>query len=254
MLKESLDLYIVMVVSCALVLFIIVMFVLFTYRFQKRLQQKREENFRNILLAQEEERKRIASDIHDGLGGILGLLKINILDGMEEVKSNKQYSDALNNSLNLIDEAIVEARNASNNLMPVAIKRFGLPGAINDLVEQNRKFFEVEFNIDCPEDLSELMQIHIYRLLNELFNNARKHSHATKIVLEVVNDNRVLEISFSDNGIGFNFKELLKSSEGNGLKNINNRVKLLKGEFEVLNTNGTLYQLTFKNYETRSKN
>lgn len=214
-------------------------------KYYKRLSKEKERLFRSILLTQEEERRRIARDIHDSLGGLLNRTKM-ILDGLREGSETKSVMTAnINEAYDLVTQSVLECRNASNALVPEAIKRFGLKGAINDLKKKYDTFFQIEFTNECPSNLHELMQMHIYRILQELFNNALKYSEANSIELVITsNMNDELHITFKDNGKGFDFDTLL--NKGNGLRNIKNRVELLKGEMVIKNLHGASYNFLFK--------
>ncbi len=248
--KEKLDILIVMIVSTISVFTISIFFVVMVYRYQKRMQQKQTELFRAILNAEEEERKRVARDIHDSLGGLLGATKMLLSEMLDSDNSGIKLNENITKVFDLVSLAIIEARNASNALLPSAISRFGLKGAINDLVKKYEAYFEIELINNCPDNLSEFLQIHIYRILNELFNNARKYSEGNKIELEFVYGNNEMHIYFSDNGKGFNFDETLKQTNGNGLNNIKKRVEFLNGTMEVKNNNGTVYLLNFNLNDT----
>lgn len=210
----------------------------------KTLAKAKEKLFQGILEAQEEDRNRIARDIHDTLGALLNNAKLSL----SEVKDEKLNEEAKNNigkTFDFVLQAIEETRNAVNALRPEAIKRFGLKGAINDLKKKYDSQFEIELINNCPDGLNDLLQQHIYRILSELFNNTIKYSEATKIELEIFNNDEMLFIHYSDNGKGFDFDAELKTGKGNGLRNIKNRIDFMNGKIEVTNNQGITYELSF---------
>ncbi len=227
-------------IAIAITIFVIVKF----YKYKVRASG---EIFRAIIHAQEEERNRIARDIHDSLGGLLGAvkLKLDILRNLPELQ-NTEIGNTIENTHKLIVMAVLEARNASNALVPEAIRRFGLKGAINDLVKEFGDSIQVNLINDCPKDLAESTQINIYRILSELFNNSKKYARATEIELEIMGSAQNLHIRYSDNGIGFDFNSKLSEGTGNGLKNIIFRVEFLNGKMSVENNNGTTFDFTFE--------
>lgn len=226
-------------IAIAITIFVIV-------KYYKYKVHANNEIFRAVIHTQEVERNRVARDIHDSLGGLLGAvkLKLDILRNLPEFQ-NTEISNTIENAHNLITIAVLEARNASNALVPETIRRFGLKGAINDLGKEFKDSMIVNLLNDCPDNLNESSQINIYRILLELFNNTKKYAQATKIELEVIGSAQNLHIRYSDNGIGFDFDKLLSEGKGNGLKNINFRVEFLNGKMSVENNNGSTFNFIF---------
>jgi len=243
--KEKFDILLVLISSTLALFFIAVVFVISVNKYQKKLLREQENVYQEILKAQEMERQRISQDLHDGLGGLLSNARRNMMELDQLLAHEHQKKELLNMSVALIDESIEEARNASNAIMPAALKHFGLKGAIKELVKKYQANFEIALINECPDELNELKQIHIYRLLNELFNNTQKYAQASLVELEIISDEHNLNIYFKDNGIGFNFDEVMQTTNRNGLKNISNRVALLKGHMKTNNNNGMGYTFNF---------
>ena len=217
-------------------------------RMQKRLTEEQKRWFQAVVEAEDKERKRIAMELHDGLGQILSTAKLNVqcLDTTVKQAEPEEQSN-YNTALKLIDDSCEEVRNISHNLMPGALAKMGLEAALNDLTSQvNRaKQVELKTEIDLEKGLlTEAQEIMIYRIIQELINNSLKHSGASQIKVSVAEDAGQLLASVSDDGKGTTIGQL-KESAGIGWKNLNSRISLLNGHLTV-NTapgKGTAYHI-----------
>jgi signal transduction histidine kinase len=223
-----------------------IFFIMMVYRYQKRMIKKQSEMYLQVLQAQEDERNVIARDIHDGLGALLGTSHLLLSQILDEELNEAAKKKNIETAVNMINESIKEARNASQSLMPDSIKRFGLKAAINDLAVLYSSRIQIKLENDCPVKLANLVEIHLYRILTELINNTLKHAKASFITLRILQVDGGMQIEYSDNGIGFDFIAKLASGEGNGLNNIKNRVKLLNGIIEQKMEDNKVIRLTFK--------
>lgn len=185
------------------------------------------ENQRSILNGEEGERSRLSKEMHDGLGPMLTTMKMSIQSAELSAPTKKSI-------LNHIDETIKEVRRMSNNLMPSVLADFGAGEAIGNLVDQiiTSSDIKIRYKNDMPSEtkIDDSKQITLYRVAQESLNNAIKHSKAKEIKLSITAfDNRV-SFFVSDNGIGFDPK---KSTNGNGLRNMKERVKLANGTLDI---------------------
>jgi len=190
--------------------------------------QKDVEVMQALIDGEELERKRVARDLHDSIGSKLSSLKILF----SRVSIDKIKKDDIENFEILLTDSIDELRQVSYNLVPESLLKLGLENAINDLCfTLNSKEIKIECQIfGLKNDLSESVQTNIFRIVQELINNAFKHSKCTEILVSCSQNKSAFLISVEDNGIGFNSKELYKMN-GLGLKNIKNRVDILNGCF-----------------------
>jgi two-component system, NarL family, sensor kinase len=199
---------------------------------QAEIAEQEKIRFKAIIEAEEKERGRIAQELHDGLGQMLSTARLNVA-GLEDsvVEEDKQY---LEKSLKIIDDACVEVRNISHNMMPNALMRLGLISAIRELVNNvnSSKTLRIDFSSNVKESLGKSLDITIYRIVQEVLNNMIKHAKADHINLDLNRNGKNLIINIKDNGIGFNTDEL-KESKGMGWKNIFSRVSMLNGTIEL---------------------
>lgn len=190
------------------------------------------ENLEAVITGQEAERTRISTDLHDSLGGMLSALKLHY-DALQvnhaELAHDQQYLQIMD----LIDEACKDVRDISRNLKPVALEKLGMTAALKDLVNKYRVHGSLDISINTNQVdglLSNDAKLHVYRIIQELLNNALKHAQATEIDVIVNRAEDELVIMVQDNGIGFAPEEV---QMGLGLGNLRSRVNVLKGEMEI---------------------
>ncbi|AWK03222.1 two-component sensor histidine kinase [Flavobacterium crocinum] len=225
-------------------LFLTVLFLWSWNNYQKKLSFQKEVNHKqeldvlenekklsisNALIQGEEiERKRIARDLHDGLGSMLSGLKmhLNLAD-----RENKENNPNINEMLN---DSIKELRNISQNLMPESLMKLGLEHALKDLCasySNSETVIELQYLIK-KTSVPEHFKVTIFRIIQELLNNSLKYAKATQILVSCSQNKDVYFITVEDNGIGFNVEHAQKR-EGMGLRNIKNRVAFLNGKLEI---------------------
>jgi len=219
------------------------------YRFKQRqkakllLEKTRQEKLRYkaVIESEQKERKRVAQELHDGLGQLLSTTKMNIA-GLDEaiLNSDNEDKEMYKNSILLIDEAVVEVRNISHNLMPGALIKFGLLSALKDLVKKVNTAGKLKLDFVYDENLgklSETSEIAIYRIVQEVLNNTIKHSGANSARIEFKRKEKKLFIEISDNGKGMDISKI-DESKGIGWKNIYSRVDILNGNIKIISEKG----------------
>ncbi len=201
--------------------------------------QKQMKDINSMVSAQEQERMRIARDLHDGLGGMLS--SITLLTGTMKAKSDKAVSSE---DMDLIEQYLQsihsEIRSVSHNLMPASLIKFGLAQALEDFmngIEKNTAI-SVSLEIDIKENhLDDFRSVMIYRILQESVNNILKHANASEIMIQILSDDIHMYLTIEDNGIGFDTHDEGKS-KGIGMRNLRSRAHLLNGEIEIISEPG----------------
>jgi signal transduction histidine kinase len=233
------------VLSLAIILILLVVSILgfYIYRISQKSKNSRKiavlekERFKAVIEAQEMERKRIAGDLHDSLGQMLSLSKLQLSEIIDSsLILTPEHEKMLVRSTQIIDEACQEVRNISHNLMPGPLIRLGLTSAVKDLVRKinSSKKIQVSFSSNLDTDrLDEKVEISVYRIIQEILNNTLKHAKASQIGISLnIQDERTLVLMIADNGIGFDTGKIIKSS-GIGWKNIYSRLEIINGFMNV---------------------
>ena len=263
--KEKLSSYYISLIAIFLLVLILL---LYAYKQRsKRLRQNKElytisleKERQNIKIAtltamldgQEQERGRMARDLHDGLGGLLSSTKISLSQFTDQVAP--AHKQSMKNSLIQLDTAVEELRRIAHNLMPDLLDRYGLQEALQDYaarMSHDQLDIDVQF-LHYQNKLEKDQQLLVYRIIQELVNNAIKHAAATQILIQIAEDTDGYTITVEDDGTGFDLKEV-KGSQSAGLHNIQSRIDFLKGTFLIHSEKqvGTSVDITFpKNMTT----
>lgn len=189
----------------------------------------------SLLQGQEDERSRIAKDLHDGLGGLLSGVKLQLGAMKGNLILSEENGLAFNRALDKLDESISEMRRVAHNMMPETLLHFGLPKALQDYTEGLMQ--QQAFTIECTfkgleQRMSQSTEVMIYRMVQELINNAVKHSGASNILVQVIrHSNRQLNITVEDNGKGFNPEQIKQNAAG--LRSVKSRVEYLNGKMDL---------------------
>jgi len=194
-----------------------------------------------IINTEENERKRFAKDLHDGLGPILSTVKMSLSALNERIK-DPSGTVILNNTNHLVNEAISTIKDISNNLSPHVLSNFGLTSAISAFTTKinQTKAVEIDFKSNMEtQRLDNDKEVVIYRAVCELINNSILHSGASRIEIELNKHEKFVTLQFYENGRGFDTSTLIKEdTKGMGLSNIETRVKTVEGVFILESTPG----------------
>jgi len=211
---------------------ILVYFVINTIRQQRKHLSFQKEKIQAEIATLENERRRIASDLHDDLGPLLSAVKLQI-NSVEVPDPEDQ--ELIERSGMYIDTILSRIREISNNLMPQALLRKGLVVALREFIDNLTLGhpFDIRFSGSGDIALTGDREIHLYRIILEVIHNALKHSQASALDLHIKNENNRLVVEIADNGSGFEYNIVSKTGSGLGLKNIVSRVEMLKGDFYI---------------------
>ena len=216
-------------------------------KYQKVLNRQQNELFNAIAAAQDQERKRIAQDIHDSLGSILSAAKLK-LSGLKESHSllSAEQTENYQTTLQLLDEASAELRSISHNIMPATLSKLGLIAALKNLSNtisshpiapdgyRDGSGLQINFTShDFTERIPEQTEMSIYRIVLELINNIVKHAQANKVTVQLIKYPDYINLSVEDNGRGFDYENVLQEKRGIGLGNILSRVDYLRAKMNV---------------------
>jgi PAS domain S-box-containing protein len=183
-----------------------------------------------IIKTQEEERNRVASDLHDSIGQQISALKF-YFDSIQKQKDETLRIQLLKKTEALIDNVSDEIRNICFQLMPRSVEKFGIGQSIKQLADLIHFSTGIKFDVKIEEQTDKLdpnVSMSVYRVIQEFVNNSIKHAKCKNISIHLSVKPKVLSLNMADDGIGFTNNASLK--KGNGIDNINLRIKYLKGD------------------------
>ncbi len=200
-----------------------------------------------VLDGEERERKRIAADLHDGVGQTIMALKMNLLGINDHIKfENPKAKEIYEKAVDLATESAKEVRSISHQMMPNALIKSGLASAIREFL-QNIELQNLKINLEVNnlnEPLEPTTEKVLYRVIQELVNNVIKHAQANTLNISIDKTDKEIVAKIEDNGKGFDTER--PDYEGIGLKNIQDRIAYLKGKIiiESSKNSGTNVQIT----------
>jgi len=222
--------------AVSLLLLVTLVLVFLFYRNKKRTlaQQEQIRMAQAMLTAQEEERTRIARDLHDGLGGMLAGVKIS-LSGLAHDGEERIDAQALHSVTSQLDHSITELRHIAHNMMPEILLKLGLETALGDLCGSLQRYgLSIRFqSLGIQNDIPREKQVTIYRIAQELLNNIVKHAQARNVLFQCSQNGSVFLLTIEDDGKGYTM-DRLPAGQGMGLKNIVSRVAYLQGKMEIV--------------------
>lgn len=206
-------------------------------RYQQQLNRQQNELFNAIAVTQDQERKRIAEDIHDSLGSILSAAKLKLSALKEsQLLMPEEQIEKYQATMQLLDEASAELRNISHNIMPATLSKLGIVAAFKNFANNisSHTGMQLSFSSHGFENrIAEQTEMTFYRIVLELINNIVKHAQATKVTVQLIKYPDYINLSVEDNGRGFDYENELQAKKGIGLANILSRVDYLKGKINV---------------------
>jgi two-component system, NarL family, sensor kinase len=211
-------------------------------------QEKQLDAAQNMIQGEEQERTRLARDLHDGLGGMLSGVKFQLNSMKGNVILSEENAGTFTKSISQIDDAIAEMRRVAHNMMPEALLKFGLDETLKsycESVSQNSELAVSYQSLGMEERLEQTNEIVLYRIVQELLNNTIKHANATKSNIQLTRNENLITLTVEDNGKGYDVSS--KKNSGIGLSNINHRVEYLNGKMDVKSDEkGTSTQIEFE--------
>lgn len=260
--QQNFKLQTVIIVSVSVIIIVL----LISYVFYNRYRTKQKVEFNKMLLeeqkmrtkaiidAQEEDRKRVAKDLHDSVGQLLFILRMN-LEKADKYAEKKLPSIGVSNvkdSIKMVDDANIELRNIALKMMPRTLNETGINGAINDLLDKTLKNTGIRYNFEsfsADMQFDEHIKIGVFRIFQEILSNILKHAQATEINVNLHIVSKQLIVIIEDNGVQFNY-DITKAkahvpktgTSGMGLLNIAIRAEALNGTvlYEPAPTKGTI--------------
>lgn len=247
--KFESDLIFILVASFFFLILILIIVIILVVRYRKKRRENEEmrTKFSEQLLSsqleiQEQTLQYISRELHDNIGQIASLVKINLTT--ISVTDNEKASKKIENTKELMGQLITDLKLLGTSLNTDKIAKIGLVKAVEIEVEKINKIGLFLVSLKVPNDLPIIdseREIIIFRMLQEVLNNTIKHSEAANIEVNLNYHNKMLIIKVQDNGKGFDVAQKMADSSdmGNGLTNLENRAKVIKGTYTIKSVRGT---------------
>lgn len=222
---------------------LILIYKIFDYmeRMEKEKRADEKKFLSMIIQAEENERARLAKELHDGIGPLLSTVKMSV-SALKKDNEQVKEKEIVNNIDKVINESIRSLKDISNNLSPHVIENFGLTKALRNFIKKINS--SGILHISLQSNMKDLRldnntEIVLYRVICELINNTLKHAYANKISIDLKHNQSNVYVEYKDDGIGFEVDNLFKPQEmGMGFNNINSRINSLKGIIETHSSPG----------------
>jgi two-component system, NarL family, sensor kinase len=224
--SQEKELYTAILIATLIIAAILLYFIFSIIWFQKKYRSLSKAKISAEITTLENERRRIASDLHDDVGPLLSAVKIQInhLDGQNEAEAA-----LIRKSSKYIDD-----------LLPNVLIRKGLAAAIQDFLGKMNDSASLKITFTCPQEhrVPTQVEVNVYRIVQEIVHNTVKHAEASHLQIQLVIDEHMLRLASEDNGKGFDYKEMIAKNGGLGLLNLQSRAEVMGGEFDFTTEKG----------------
>lgn len=226
----------------------------YAFYHKKQIQQKaeldaeiarqKEIRVKAVIDAEEKERRRIAQDLHDGVGQLLSAAKLNLSHLEDKIHTETpEQKEALNHAIQLVDDSVKEVRTVSHNMMPNTLIKLGLASAVREFITKMGHFPHLKIDLEIvgmDNRLEPQTETVLYRVIQEVINNIIKHARANHVGIQLIRHENEISVMIEDNGVGFDTKKI-NEFDGIGLKGIFSRIEFLNGtvHFDSVSGRGT---------------
>jgi signal transduction histidine kinase len=210
--------------------------------------QYQREQIHAVITTQEEERKRIAQDLHDDISAKLNIVSLNAYLLKTPNLKEQEIIEITSNIVNFTANALQSTRRIAHDLLPPVLDKFGLHAGIEELCAEfaSSKQIVVNYDSQVTFDPDEKQRhLHVFRILQELMNNSIRHGNATLLTIVFKQESDRIVCNYTDNGVGFNILDD-KNHCGLGMKNISSRISFLKGTLDLNSTVNEGVAVVFK--------
>ena len=248
-----------MTIGASVMLLLALSLVLFFLFSQRKLHQEQlkaqiselrhqEELVQRNLSTQEEERRRIAVNLHDDIGSKLGVLNLTLHRLRRTLPSEQEQVNLFDEIHGVITGAMESARKISHGLLPPTLEDFGLVEALGELCESIRKTgaiqIQFETNLERSDISDKAVELNLFRIAQELTNNTLKYAQARHITMSLTKQNDMRLFHYADDGVGFDRNTV--RSRGLGMKNLESRVKIIQGTCEIQTAPGKGFEVNIQ--------
>jgi two-component system, NarL family, sensor kinase len=233
---EEKEFYDAVLIAASIIGFIMLYFIVSMILQHRKSRRLSKDRILAEIKTLENERRRIASDLHDEIGPLLSTVKFQIahLDA-----DTDEMQHLIRSSGKHIDTIIQRMREISTNLMPYMLERKGLVWAIQDFINRVKQngTLKIVFKHRLNKRLTADIELNVYRIVQEILHNTIKHAKANLLMIVLEENDEVLRLQTTDDGIGFDFQEIIKQNSGLGLLNLQSRIEVMKGTVRIPSPN-----------------
>jgi signal transduction histidine kinase len=249
-----------MVIGILIMLALALAFVLFFNYSQKKILKEQMKNqqlafdhqetlLHSTILTQEKERKRIARELHDEIGSKLNIILLNTYRLKKFRKDNSELEEIASEVNSVIHKTIETTRRISHDLLPPTLEEFGFVEAVKELRDSFIKTGNISINLDLIEismKISEhIVELNLFRVLQELINNSIKHGKATEIFIKLWLTSTRVRLEYRDNGSGFDMTNFA-NMKGLGTKNIESRLNMINSDYQYNSELGSGFSIAIE--------
>jgi signal transduction histidine kinase/predicted ATPase len=198
------------------------------------IEDQKNNHLQALMQTQDQERRRIASDLHDSIGSMLSSVKLRFNSMQDDfVTSFPAKASRFTDTIKLLDDAVHELRRIAHNMLPVSLNRFGLQPTLQTFIDQIKSGANLEIELQIlgmEQRLDDELEVAIYRICQELVQNVIKHAAATSMRIQLINHKDTINLIVEDNGKGMNKREI---APGLGFITIESKVTTFNGTFSI---------------------
>lgn len=243
------DLILIVAIGSGIMLLLALAFVLFFSFSQNKLRkeqfkaqearlQHQEQLLHSNIKTQEEERERIAKDLHDEVGSKLNVIHLYL---HQLLKKQPEAKESVSEMITVLKDTIQTSRRISHDLLPPTLDKFGLAVAIEELsevVEQaNDMQLQLELEGERPQGIDKIVEINLFRVLQELISNTLKYAKASEVRIKLWQNEEKVILNYADNGLGFD-PDKKEHQKGLGMKNIESRLQMIGADLDLKSSPG----------------
>ncbi len=252
---QSQEITILIAAGIAIMLSMALALIAFYGRAQRKLLAQRLEAqelvLQKTIMAQEDERNRIARDLHDDIGSKLNVVFLHVQRLKKDANKTESQEATIAEINDILNTSIASTRRISHELLPPTLQKFGLTEAVNELCEGYTQTGTVQFNLGL-KGLKQAVQdkmneLNLFRILQELIKNSVMHGEAKRIMIHFVTDGKTHYFRYKDDGKGFDKARLIQQGKGLGMENVESRLKIMGAgwEYESAPGQGLKAEITF---------
>ncbi len=230
--------YSALLIALGIVGIILLYFIISIIRQQRRYREVSLAKINAEITTLENERKRIASDLHDEVGPLLSAVKLQI--NHLDISAGGQQKELVEKSSLYIDDVIKKMREISNDLLPNILVRRGLPAAAEDFISKvtHSTPLQVTFENDLKERIGLEKEVNLYRIIQEVVHNTLKHAKASRLKIRISQQDGMIVVATADDGVGLPENIHQRKEAGLGLLNLQSRTDVMGGEFNCKSAPG----------------